>query len=152
MMDKMDLEPIMVKLMDKEEGLGWSLEKVQQIANEYRNFLILCKENPDMPIVPAADVDDFWHFHILDTFNYQEDCQNYFGYFLHHFPYFGMRGEQDEANLAKAWADTCTLYESRFGSIDKDIWFASRRCPNCGRRRTNNEMASIERPRLKLVA
>jgi hypothetical protein len=151
MIESIDLEPIMVKIMDSEEGLGWSLEKAKKIALEYCRFLTLCKENPDLPIVPATDVDDFWHFHILDTYNYQEDCNRYFGYFLHHFPYFGMRDEKDSENLKKAWMDTCTLYESRFGEIDKTIWYASKRCPNCGRR-CNNQILSHERPRLKFVA
>lgn len=151
MIDIIDLEPIMVKIMDKEEGLGWSLEKTMTIANEYRKFLILCKENPDLPIVPATEVDDFWHFHILDTYNYQEDCKNYFGYFLHHFPYFGMRDEQDALNLKNAWLETCQLYETKFGEINKSIWYASKRCPNCGRR-CNNQITNIERPRLNLAS
>ena len=150
MMLNLDLEPIMVKIMDTEEGLGWSLEKTQKIALEYQRFLFLCKKYPDLPIVPASDVDDFWHFHILDTYNYHLDCMKVFGYFLHHFPYFGMRGEDDEQNLKDAWKNTCTLYENNFGAIDKDIWHSSRRCPNCGRRCENNVMHN-ERPRL-LVA
>ena len=35
MIESIDLEPIMVKIMDSEEGLGWSLEKTQKIASEY---------------------------------------------------------------------------------------------------------------------
>ena len=58
---------------------------------------------------------EFWHFHILDTLKYQEDCDNIFGYFLHHFPYFGMRGQEDEANLKEAWNSTISLYEKTFG-------------------------------------
>lgn len=147
----MDLEPIMVKIMDKEEGLGWSLEKTKSICEEYVKFLMLCKENPDKPVVPASEVDDFWHFHILDTYNYAQDCEAFFGYFLHHFPYFGMRGEKDQENLFKAWSETCELYEKRFGQINKDIWKSSKRCPNCGRRRAD-QTASPERPRLSSIA
>ena len=111
----LDLEPIMVKVMDEEEGLGWSLDYTKRVAAEYEKYLILCKELPEEALVPSAAVDDFWHFHILDTQKYQEDCQMYFGYFLHHFPYFGMRGKEDESNLKKAWADSCAIYENRFG-------------------------------------
>jgi hypothetical protein len=124
----------MVKLMDAEEGMGWSLDFTKRIADEYRKFLILCKENPDVAIVPSSFVDDFWHFHILDTQKYQEDCETLFGYFLHHFPYFGMRGKEHEENLKKAWEETCQLYRTNFGELPIDLWLTSKRCPNCGRR------------------
>ena len=148
-MNQLDLEPIMVKAMDKEEGFGWNLELTQRIADEYRKFLILCLENPEFPVVPSSKIDDFWHLHILDTMKYQEDCNEYLGYFLHHFPYFGMRGEQDETNLKTAWNDTCILYKKRFGEQPADLWVSSRRCPNCGR--INSTYGISERPRLKIA-
>jgi hypothetical protein len=66
-------------------------------------------------LAPSKDVDKFWHGHILDTLKYAEDCQNVFGYFLHHFPYFGMRGEEDAANLRAASANMHAIYEREFG-------------------------------------
>ena len=148
-MNDLDLEPIMVKAMDKEEGYDWSLEFTHRISNEYRKFLILCLENPDFPVVPSLQIDDFWHLHILDTLKYQEDCNKYLGYFLHHFPYFGMRGEQDEANLKSAWAESCELYKKRFGEQPADLWVSSRRCPKCGRIESTYGMT--ERPRLRVA-
>jgi hypothetical protein len=44
--------------------------------------------------------------HILDTAAYREDCDEIFGRFLDHFPYFGMRDEQDAQALEHAYADT----------------------------------------------
>lgn len=143
----LDLEPIMVKAMDKEEGLGWNLDITKTVAEEYRKYLTLCLENPNDNIVPSGMVDDFWHLHILDTQKYQEDCQNIFGYFLHHFPYFGMRGEEDARNLQKAWNESCQLYEQRFGKANKNFWQNSGRCPKCGRR-CKNEATNESRPRL----
>lgn len=148
---ELDLEPIMVKVMDKEEGYGWTLEFTKRVATEYKRYLTLCLENPDFPMVPSTFVDNFWHLHILDTQKYAEDCETVFGYFLHHFPYFGMRGTEDLDNLKQAWTDTCALYETRFGGIDKELWSASQRCPNCGRR-TNNQSFKTERPRLIRLA
>ncbi|WP_208335050.1 hypothetical protein [Campylobacter sp. US33a] len=55
----MDLEPIIVKIIDKNEGLEWSLEYVKFIEVEYRKFLFLCLENKEAPIVPPTDVDKF---------------------------------------------------------------------------------------------
>jgi hypothetical protein len=150
-LDQLDLEPIMVKLMDIEEGKGWSLEFVLKAAQEYKKFLMLCKIYPDEAIVPSNIVDDFWHYHILDTQKYQEDCEYIFGYFLHHFPYFGMRGDQDSKNLAAAWQQSCALYEKHFGKIPTDLWLNSGRCPNCGRRcsnEINGKYAMDLRPRL----
>src|SRR5882672_4693501 len=111
----LDLDPIKFKLMDPEEGQGWSREYVDQMAIEYKRFLTLSVKYPDETIAPSKDVDKFWHGHILDTMKYAEDCQNVFGYFLHHFPYFGMRGEEDAANLAEAGNTTNRLYEKEFG-------------------------------------
>src|SRR5260221_4861020 len=111
----LDLDPIKVKLMDPEEGQGWSREYVDQMAIEYKRFLTLSVKYPQETIAPSKNVDKFWHGHILDTMKYAEDCQNVFGYFLHHFPYFGMRGEEDAANLAEAGNTTNRLYEKEFG-------------------------------------
>src|SRR6267142_2382632 len=111
----LDLDPIKFKLMDAEEGQGWSREYVDQMAIEYKRFLTLSVKYPDETIAPSKDVDKFWHGHILDTMKYAEDCQNVFGYFLHHFPYFGMRGEEDAANLAEAGRTANRLYEKEFG-------------------------------------
>ena len=131
----LDLEPILIKAMDAEEGHGWALDFAYRVAQEYRRFLVLCLEYPQDPIVPSSLVDDFWHLHILDTQKYTEDCQHCFGSMLHHFPYFGMRGEKDAANLRQAWLKTLALYQSTFATAaPKDLWPHSNRCPNCGRR------------------
>ncbi len=149
--NNLDLEPIMVKVMDRDEGYGWSLDFTKKIANEYKRFLTICLENHDFPMVPSSFVDKFWHFHILDTQKYADDCNVIFGEFLHHFPYFGMRGEDDEKNLKQAWIDSRSLYIRRFGEIDDTLWPTSARCPNCGRRSENQCFKEV-RPQLKLAA
>ena len=131
----LDLEPIIIKAMDTDDGYGWSIGFASRVAKEYRKFLVLCTEHPDEPIVPSSFVDDFWHLHILDTQKYMEDCHQYLGYMLHHFPYFGMRSEADARNLRRAWEKTLAFYESTFAeAAPSDIWPKSNRCPNCGRR------------------
>ncbi len=111
----LDLDPIKFKLMNPDEGDGWSREAVDRLEREYRRFLILVARYPEENIVPSREVDKFWHGHILDTAKYAEDCDSAFGYFLHHFPYFGMRGEQDAAALQDAGRRTRELYEREFG-------------------------------------
>jgi hypothetical protein len=112
----LDLEPIKFKLMDAEEGEGWSRETVDRLEVEYKRFLTLLVKYPEAVIAPSKDVDAFWHGHILDTMKYAEDCENVFGYFLHHFPYFGMRGADDAAALNDAAAQTQALLEKEFGA------------------------------------
>ena len=112
----LDLDPIKLKLMDLEEGQGWSREYADAMELAYKRFLTLLVTHPDETIAPSKDVDRFWHGHILDTLKYAEDCQNVFGNFLHHFPYFGMRGEEDAKNLAAAAGNMKRLYQQEFGS------------------------------------
>ncbi|MFC7513529.1 glycine-rich domain-containing protein [Herbaspirillum sp. GCM10030257] len=111
----LDLDAIKFKLMDAKEGHGWSREEADRHELEYRRFLALIAKYPEEAITPNSDVDKFWHGHILDTMKYAEDCAHVFGYFLHHFPYFGMRDDEDAANLAEAAARTRRLYEQEFG-------------------------------------
>jgi len=132
---KLDLEPIIIKAMDPDEGLGWSFKHACEVAEEYRKFLALCAGDDENSTVPSSLVDDFWHLHILDTEKYAEDCEQFLGFFLHHFPYFGMRGETDEKNLNTAWQCTLDRYKSTFGGCPPEsLWSKSNRCPKCGRR------------------
>ncbi|HWA39544.1 MAG TPA: hypothetical protein VG873_16945 [Burkholderiales bacterium] len=112
----LDLEPIKFKLMDADEGEGWSRETVDRLEVEYKRFLTLLVKYPDTVIAPSKEVDAFWHGHILDTMKYAEDCENVFGYFLHHFPYFGMRDANDAAAQAEAAAATHALLAKEFGA------------------------------------
>lgn len=111
----LDLEPIKVKLMHEESGEGWTLEKADAVEFEYRRFLYLMKTFPHEQTAPLFDVDTFWHYHILDTMKYAVDCQAVFGYFLHHFPYIGLRGEDDAAVHQRVGERMKQLYEATFG-------------------------------------
>ena len=112
---QLDFDPVKVKLMHKESGEGWSLAHATMIEGEYRRFLCLIKLYPNEPMAPLFDVDIFWHYHILDTMKYAADCERVFGYFLHHFPYLGLRGEDDEAAHRRVGARMKALYEATFG-------------------------------------
>jgi len=112
---QLDLEPIKMKLMHAASGEGWSLEKANAVEKEYRRFLCLMKIYPDEDTAPLVDVDTFWHYHILDTMKYAADCEQVFGYFLHHYPYVGMRGEDDEQFRLDSGDRMRELYEATFG-------------------------------------
>jgi hypothetical protein len=97
------------------EEKGWTEEVLAQVENLYREFLALNIIYPGRKICPTGPIDEFWHAHILDTRAYSDDCQKLFGSFLHHFPYFGMRGPEDRAALEIAFSDTAKLFIVHFG-------------------------------------
>ena len=112
--DPLDLGPILYTLIHREESAGWTLDKARLMETWYRRFLFLVKLYPDRTIVPTKDIDTFWHTHILDTKKYMADCETLFGRYFHHFPYFGMRGEQDKQNLQTAFDATEELFYKHF--------------------------------------
>lgn len=128
--EALDLTLIKQKLQDKEESEGWSTDRCDQIEIEYKRFLVLKRAYPEKDIVPNGSIDKFWHQHILDTAKYAVDCHDLFGYFLHHYPYFGMNGEQDAKNLTAAFEETKYLYKKHFGV---DYIGSAKRCkaPKC---------------------
>ncbi len=101
--------------MHKESGEGWSLDHANAIETEYRRFLYLMKAFPHVQTAPLVDVDTFWHYHILDTMKYARDCEQAFGYFVHHYPYLGLMGENDAELQQQAGERMRELYESTFG-------------------------------------
>ncbi len=115
--ESIDLGPIRFKLLNDDHGGGWSRELVELVEPWYRRFLFLNAKyhKTGRAIVPNRLIDEFWHTHILDTEKYEADCIQTIGYFLHHFPYFGMRGSEDATNLATSFSDTMELYEAEFG-------------------------------------
>jgi hypothetical protein len=127
----LDLSNVRMKLVDSDEGPGLSSAQVDLMEAEYRKFLALQIMYPDSDIVPCKIVDEMWHRHILDTAAYREDCDAIFGRFLDHFPYFGMRGEEDAQALHDAYAETLDRYRDAFGEPPADTWVtrdASSRC------------------------
>ena len=114
----LDFTMIKLKLQDVEEGPGWSPNQCNTVEEEYKRFLALKRAYQERDIVPDRLVDLFWHQHILDTAKYAEDCGVLFGAFLHHYPYFGMNGEEDYAKLCTAFEETRELYERHFGGWD----------------------------------
>jgi hypothetical protein len=109
-----DFTMVKLKLQDKEEGYGWSVALCNEAEIEYKKFLALKRTYPEKDIVPNKLTDQFWHQHILDTQKYAEDCDLIFGYFMHHFPYFGMKDEQDMQNLLDAFEETQQLHKLHF--------------------------------------
>ena len=120
----LDLEPIKFSLTQREDGPNWSLNKAETLEVWYRRFLYLSSIYNDKVIVPSKDIDMFWHTHILDTQKYMLDCENLFGRYIHHFPYFGMRGEKDRNQLKKSFYETEELFLLHFSESPVSVGIA----------------------------
>ena len=125
-----DLEPIIFHLVNYKDT-QWTLEQAEQVSQMYLGFLYLSWKYPNKAIVPSKAVDKFWHQHILDTQKYHQDCQMVFGYYVHHFPYFGMRGQEDVNALNTAFEETMALFNEHFGQTKADASTSLNKASQC---------------------
>jgi len=108
-----DFTAIMGKLQSQ---FGWSYQHAMTISTMYRNFLYLQKKyGKTHKLPPSEEMDEFWHMHILDTKKYRGDCEHIFGYYLDHYPYFGIDGQSNMQDLEAAFATMQRLYTAEFG-------------------------------------
>ncbi len=112
---EVDLSPIFFKMKSENEMLGGELIDYDVAERVYRQFLTLRQRNPSAVLVPSAMVDLVWHYHILDTRKYIEDCNRLFGSYLHHDPYFGLKGDEDRKANQDGWEQTKALWLREFG-------------------------------------
>lgn len=103
----------------------WTHEGVRDAIRQYKNFMMLVKlyDGTEEKIVPSVEVDEIWHNHILDTNAYFKDCDIIYGKYMHHFPYFGMRGEANFQDLNNSFDRTQELYFKHFGEYMYEIDF-----------------------------
>lgn len=137
----LDLHMVKMKLClpEAREGKGWTQAEADDVEKWYKRYLTLCAIT-DYDIVPTKAIDAMWHQHILDTRAYHTDCQRIFGEYLHHFPYFGLRGERDAENLANAFETSCALFMEHFGESPMQAMKPAGEC--CGRGKTSAKKAS----------
>ncbi len=150
-----DLDPIKFKLIHSDEGPGWDAEFCTKIEREYRRFLAMSRYFTSDLIVPSKIVDEFWHAHILDTRKYAKDCEEFFGAFLHHFPYLGMRSESDAETLKSTWTKTQQIYLEKFNEPMPELSKSTHaNCANCasscggscGNEGIGNEVSNVLQP------
>ena len=113
-LESLDLQLIAQKLMHSDPTQGWTQKQVDRAIAHYKMFLHLLYLYPNSTIVPTQEIDRVWHQHILDTRKYAQDCQWLFGYFIHHYPYFGMGSETQQQALETAFSYTRTLFIEHF--------------------------------------
>ncbi len=111
-----DLEMVKMKMNDPKESIGWSNEQCEDAEIEYKRYLTLCFNypHPHYSIFHNKIMDTMWHYHILDTRAYCKDSENIFGGYFHHYPYFGLRGADDEKALIDSFEKTKEYYQYLF--------------------------------------
>ena len=128
---EMDLTPIRRKLQEPfPEGRGWSTEQAIEAEKWYRRYLHIIIQYPDATShVPNEAIDAFWHQHILDTEKYANDCEHVLGYFLHHYPYFGLNGDEEERD--RAFVETNRLFKETFGEDCTHMFIGTKMASGC---------------------
>jgi len=96
-------------------GIGWPRGKLDYVEGQYKNWLYLRRKYETLTLPPTDDVDKLWHYHMLDSRAYLRDTMTIFGCYLHHFPYFGIRGERDRKELIEAFEKMQQLHLLEFG-------------------------------------
>jgi hypothetical protein len=114
--ESVDLRPVQRKL----ELKGWTPNYIARVEAEYRRFYALAGGG-EAAIAPPSDIDEFWHTHILHTRLYASNCEDVFGFFLHHDP--TTIEIVPQADMMKAGANSAlVLYRKYFGEPDPYIW------------------------------
>ena len=107
---------------------GWNDERANTAVFEYRKLLVLAKLG--VHVVPGKDIDEIWHSHILFSQNYAKDCNEFFGYFLHHKPADGSTAE-DNAKRKLSHANMIVMYKHYFCQEPPATWIVNYNDP-CG--------------------
>ncbi len=92
--ERLDFKDIMSKFAKH----GWSPLKCSIAEKWYKRFLIIKVKYPEANLSPHGVVDEVWHYHILDTRRYMQDCDNIFGHYLHHAPTYGKGSTEPAKN------------------------------------------------------
>ena len=82
------------KIAEAKMGL-WDAKRAEAAVQNYKRYMAVTKALGGVQLVPSGDIDEIWHMHILDTRAYMKDCEQLFGEFLHHYPFFGMLGDEN---------------------------------------------------------
>ncbi len=136
--ERLNFDGIKAKLClpANKDGKGWSQEKAKEAEKWYRRFLTINLLYGDQDIAPCSEaLDDFWHYHILDTQKYHQDCQDVFGYYLHHVPCHENAPTHIVEKMYSAAERTIRLFRETYDEIpESELLGASCncRCTCCG--------------------
>lgn len=116
------------KILQIKQG-EWSLDRAQKAVDNYKRYMAVTKALGGVQLVPNGDIDEIWHIHILDTRAYMKDCNNLFGEYLHHYPYFGMLGEENEWQWLDVQSASESLWHELFGEALYGLDSVAQKCP-----------------------
>ncbi len=103
----MNLEKITKKL-----SKVYGPKRAKILEKQYRNYLFLRWKYKEILLPPSIEIDEYWHEHILNTQKYHDDCEEIFGYYLHHEPNHGL----SESEITRMFQEnTQELYFEEYG-------------------------------------
>jgi len=107
----------------------WNTERAKKAVENYKRYMAITKAIGGFQLVPNAEIDEIWHMHILDTRAYTKDCTELFGEYLHHFPYFGMLGEENKRQWRSVQNESEALWQEMFGEVLYQSGDDAQKCP-----------------------
>ncbi|MBK1987928.1 hypothetical protein A0J48_010310 [Sphaerospermopsis aphanizomenoides BCCUSP55] len=113
--NQLEFGSVKYRLMYPESGLGLTDRQADWAIAQYLCFLMLFWLYPQANLVPNRVIDKVWHCHLLDTQKYMADCQLLFGAYVHHFPFYGLRGTVDQQQMYASFLQTQQLFSQHFG-------------------------------------
>lgn len=123
-----DFKLAVEKLLELKGG-QWDSSRAQAAVLNYKRYMAVTKALGGVQLVPNGDIDEIWHMHILDTRAYLNDCNELFGEFLHHFPYFGMLGEENRQQWLDVQSQSESLWQELFGEALYGPTLEAQKCP-----------------------
>lgn len=119
----------LVRRYTLERGI-YTPDEVEIAEIEYQRYLALVLAYPEQILPISAQLDDFWHTHILFTKDYHAMCHQVCGRYIHHTP---TMDKPDRDNLATKYSDTLRLYTQEFGAPTSAFWpLAAQMCAGGG--------------------
>jgi hypothetical protein len=116
------------KIIEVKNG-QWNLSRAEAAVRNYKRYMAVTKALGGVQLVPNGDIDEIWHMHILDTRAYMRDCNELFGEYLHHYPYFGMLGEKNRQQWLEAQSDSESLWREIFNESLYSQTLEAQKCP-----------------------
>ncbi len=107
----------------------WTHVRAKKAVQNYKRYMAVTKALGGVQMVPNGDIDEIWHLHILDTRAYMDDCNALFGEYLHHYPYFGMLGEENRQQWLQVQSMSTSLWEQLFDEPLYGADSAAQKCP-----------------------
>lgn len=116
------------KLIEVKNG-AWDLERAEAALRNYKRYMAVTKALGGEQLVPNGDIDEIWHMHILDTRAYMKDCNELFGEYMHHFPYFGRLGEENRQQWLEVQSQSESLWQELFCEALYGATLEAQNCP-----------------------